>query len=229
MYDAAEIYELVEARRRAMGLTQAQVGLLAFGKEDNTAIQSLKKGSSPAMDRIAEMARVLDLELYLGPPRTTPQLAEIALDGEDFAALPLHAAQASAGPGAVDGDDEIVRHLLFRRTWLRDIGVSPRDARLLHVRGDSMQPVIHHGDMVMIDTSRTVPPVATGRRRKQMYVLRDPDDGIRLKWVERPEDNKLVVWSENIAAYGPEVFRKSELGALGFIGQVVWWGHTVRD
>jgi hypothetical protein len=74
-----------------------------------------------------------------------------------------------------------------------------------------------------------VPPVAAGRRRKHMYVLRDPDDGIRLKWVERPDENKLVVWSENIATYGPEVFRKSELGALGFIGQVVWWGHTVRD
>ena len=71
--------------------------------------------------------------------------------------------------------------------------------------------------------------MASARGRRQMFVLRDPDDGVRLKWVERPADNKIVLYSENAASYRPEVFRKAELGALGFIGQVVWWGHTVRD
>lgn len=60
-----------------------------------------------------------------------------------------------------------------------------------------------------------------------MFVLRDPGGGIRLKWVARPAEDRLVLWSENATCYPPEAVRKSDLASLGFIGQVVWWGHTV--
>jgi hypothetical protein len=52
-----------------LGLSQAQLGKKAFGRLDPSAIQSLKKGSSPSADRLAAIADALGWELYLGPPR----------------------------------------------------------------------------------------------------------------------------------------------------------------
>jgi hypothetical protein len=65
-----DILKLFETRMAALGMTQSQLDAKAFGKPGNTAIQSLKKGFDPAFGRVAAMARVLGLELYLGPPRS---------------------------------------------------------------------------------------------------------------------------------------------------------------
>lgn len=69
MYAPSDLVALIEGRLSELGMTQAQLGLRAFGKADNTAIQSLKKGSSPAIDRLEAMAKALGWELYFGPPR----------------------------------------------------------------------------------------------------------------------------------------------------------------
>jgi hypothetical protein len=69
MRSPEEILALFEARMAELGMSQSQLEARAFGKAGNTAIQNLKKGASPAFDRVADMARVLGLELYLGRPR----------------------------------------------------------------------------------------------------------------------------------------------------------------
>ncbi len=66
MMDASEIYALFEARRKELGLSQAEVGMLAFNKADNAALQNIKKGSSPSIERVSAIARALGLDLYLG-------------------------------------------------------------------------------------------------------------------------------------------------------------------
>ncbi|AWB47835.1 hypothetical protein HYN69_04300 [Gemmobacter aquarius] len=74
-----QIYELLEARRLELGLSQLQVGQLAFGRADSSAIQNLKRGSSPTFDRLQAIASALGLELYLGPKR---------VDGTGFSEVP---------------------------------------------------------------------------------------------------------------------------------------------
>jgi hypothetical protein len=69
MRSPEEILALFESRMAELGMSQSQLEARAFGKAGNTAIQNLKKGASPAFDRVADMARVLGLELYLGRPR----------------------------------------------------------------------------------------------------------------------------------------------------------------
>lgn len=69
MYSPSELLTLIEDRLDELGMTQAQLGLRAFGKSDNSAIQSLRKGSSPAIDRLEAMAAALGWEVYFGPPR----------------------------------------------------------------------------------------------------------------------------------------------------------------
>lgn len=69
--DAAKIYSVFEERRAELGLSQADVGRLAFGKADNAPLQNIKKGSSPSVERVAAIAAALGLELRLGAPTPT--------------------------------------------------------------------------------------------------------------------------------------------------------------
>ena len=226
MYNPVEILALIEARRAELGLSQAEVCMRAFGKADNTAIQSLKKGSSPAIDRVAALATALGLELYLGPVRDTEHGPEAASSNE-FAQIPLHDAGLAAGAGLENHTEEVVDYLAFRRDWLRKTGVAPSNAVLARARGDSMQPCIWDGDMVLIDKSKTEIPVrkpGSARIRSPIFAFLD-DGAARIKRIERPEDGQVMLLSDN-PDYPPQ-FAKIE--TLSIIGKVLWWGHTNRD
>lgn len=128
-----------------------------------------------------------------------------------------------------NGSEEIVERLAFRRDWLSSIGVSASSAALITVRGDSMFPIISDGDLVMIDTSRTVPQLRRPRQIRrgmpEIFVLEIEGD-LRLKWVDRPAPDQLVLHSENTRLFQPEYYRLPD-SALRVIGKVAWWGHAV--
>lgn len=226
MYQPSEILALIEARRAELGLSQAEVCMRAFGKADNTAIQSLKKGSSPAIDRVAALTAALGLELYLGPVRDTAQGPEAA-SSSDFAHIPLHDAGLAAGYGHENHSEEVVDYLAFRRDWLRRIGVAPSNAALARARGDSMQPSIWDGDLVLIDKSKVeIPMRKPGNTRVRSPIFAFLDDGFaRIKRIERPDEAQVMLLSDN--PDHPPQFAKIE--TLSVIGKVLWWGHTNRE
>ncbi|MBN2631593.1 MAG: helix-turn-helix transcriptional regulator [Rhodobacteraceae bacterium] len=117
MYTPPHLLTLIERRMSELGMTQAQLGLRAFGKSDNTAIQSLKKGSSPAIDRLEAMASALGWEVYFGPPRRAPGLAEPEAE-DDFtvarAAKPGFSVLPWLDPGPGKGSAPVA----FLDTWL---------------------------------------------------------------------------------------------------------------
>ncbi|WP_374831111.1 S24 family peptidase [Paenochrobactrum pullorum] len=45
--------------------------------------------------------------------------------------------------------------LSFKESWLRGININPRYARVLIAKGDSMEPTIRDGDVLLVDTSIT--------------------------------------------------------------------------
>lgn len=226
MYEAGEILAIIEARRAELGLSQIDVSLRAFGKADNSAIQSLKKGSSPSIERVAALAGALGLELYLGPIRDTAEAVREATSSE-FAHVPLHAAKLAAGHGIANVAEDVIEYLAFRRDWLRRLGVAPSNAVLARASGDSMLPCVSDGDMVLIDRSKTEVPVRSQtakRGRSPVYAFLD-DGQARIKRIERPDDGQVILLSDN-PEYPPE-FAKIE--NLSIIGKVLWWGHTNRD
>ena len=225
---AQDIYERLENRRKQLGLSQAEVGLRAFGKADNSAFQALRRGSSPSVEKLIELCRALDWEFYFGPPRDPvgePQPP--AADPEEFANIPVHAASLAAGAGAENGAEPIIDYLSFRRDWLRRIGVVPSNAVMARVEGDSMEPTIWAGDMVLIDRAKKEVPVRKGNAKKgrsPVYAILD-DGHARVKRIERPAEDQILLLSDN-PDYSPE-FAKIE--TLSIIGKVMWWGHTNRD
>lgn len=94
-----------------------------------------------------------------------------------------------------------------------------------------MMPCIHHGDMVLIDRSRSEIAVRHRRpndsRPAQIYAILD-EAGARIKRIERPEQGLIMLLSDN-PMYPPEVLTGARAESINVIGKVMWWGHTNKD
>lgn len=194
-------------------------------------IRSTKK-DGPSITRAKLICDALGLDFYFGPPRVTGPIEQIILDGTQYAHIPLHSASLSAGSGTDNGDNTITDHLAFRLDWLRRIGISPTSACLARVERESMAPTIFPGDMVLIDTAHTDPPIRkrgpNDQRRAAIYAFVEAGQA-RIKRIERPESDVLFLVSDN-PDYAPELRTGAQLERLqmSIIGKVVWWGHTAE-
>jgi phage repressor protein C with HTH and peptisase S24 domain len=121
---------------------------------------------------------------------------------------------AAAGDGAHNGDQahQPVK-LRFRKVSLRRKGIDPTHARVIYVKGDSMEPLMSDGDQIMFDASRTA------IRDGELYVIRVDRDEMVKRLHKRPGD-RVVVQSEN-PAFAPYEVGLEDPG-FAVLGQVVW-------
>lgn len=228
------ILETIDEALKRKGLSDAAASKLAVGnyaliKNMRSSRSDEKRYNFHALKRLAE---VLDLECYFGPPRDISGADRPPeADPASFARLPLYDADLAAGVGRLNDHEEIIGSLAFRRDWLRRIGVSPGNAVLARVHGDSMLPSIHEGDLVLIDRSRRDIPVrrrdSRDRRRPPIYALRD-DGKARVKRIERPEEDLIMLISDN-PAFAPDLVKGPDIAMMDIIGKVMWWGHTNKE
>jgi len=226
------ILDAIDEALAQHGLSDAAASKLAVGnyallKNMRAARGEDKRYSFQALSRLAE---VLGLECYFGPVRDAGAQVERA-DPSEFAQIPLHAALVAAGDGVSNGSETVVEYLAFRRDWLRRLGVAAADAKLARVQGDSMQPSLWHGDMILINTKSKEPPVrqrdARDQRRSPIYALIDNGEA-RVKRVERPNPDQVLLSSDN-PDFAPELRQGADAKGITIIGKVLWWGHTNRE
>lgn len=156
---------------------------------------------------------------------------EAAVDatfGPQYIPIPVYDAFLAAGNGHLNDTDAVTSSLAFRKDWLNDMGLSRDSAVITTASGDSMEPTIHNGDMLLIDLDRTSVPArareAGDTRPSGIYAVLD-DGAARVKRVELAAPGTFALLSDN-PAFLVE-FRPSE--SMSIIGRVVWWGHTNRD
>lgn len=215
---------LVEAALKKNGVSGRQASLQIVGHDG--LIRDIRAGRLPGVDKLEALFELLGLEFYFGPLRDHGA-GLVNADPGEFAQIPLHNAALGAGDGRENHAEEVIDHLAFRRDWLRKIGVAASNAVLARADGDSMQPTIWAGDLVLIDRGRTDIPTRkpnTARTRSPIYAVLD-DGRARLKRIERPENGQVILLSDN-PDFPPE-FAKIE--TLSIIGKVLWWGHTNRE
>ncbi|MGD9865500.1 MAG: helix-turn-helix transcriptional regulator [Pseudodonghicola sp.] len=226
------ILDAIDEALKRRGLSDAAASKLAVGNYSLLKNMRAARGDEKrySFQSLAKLADVLGLECYFGPPRDVGPVERVAVEGADYAHVPLHNAMLAAGAGAENGSEEIVDHLAFRRDWLTRIGVSASSARLARVWGDSMQPSLWAGDMILINTSSREPPLrrrdARDQRRSPIYALIDNGEA-RVKRIERPTEDQMLLISDS-PDYAPELRRGSD-EAITIVGKVVWWGHTAKE
>jgi phage repressor protein C with HTH and peptisase S24 domain len=139
---------------------------------------------------------------------------------EGFVLVPRYEVSASAGGGAVIHSEQIVDHLVFKSEWIRNaLGVSVKDLALISVKGDSMEPTLSNGDLILIDIR------INHVEDNAIYVLQFKET-LLVKRVQRKFDGSVVIISDNLL-YASEELRNDAVDRLNVIGRVVWCGRRM--
>ena len=148
----------------------------------------------------------------LGQVVEFPDLRDL---GTDLFALPKLDVHFAAGPGAFADSESIVKDIVFRGDWLRKYGINPKKCSLVEVDGDSMEPTLHDGAMVLLDHQRT------RRLADRVFAVRS-DDLLLIKRLVHDNHDWLLV-SDNEEEYEPVRWPSEAV----VIGQVMWTGRTL--
>lgn len=211
------IYRALEERRIELGLSQAELGVRAFGKQDNSAMQGIRRGASPSVQKLEALAEALGLELYFGPRRPDAKVEKTHHLLSDYVLVDRFDLALSAGPGQNGENAERLSPVAYRREWLSRRGLSPAKCVVLSVDGDSMAPTLEDGALVMIDRRRTK------IRNLDVYGFVDVSGDARIKRLEILAD-ELLLRSDN-PAHPTEVRRGDDANRIKIIGRVVWSAH----
>jgi len=177
------------------------------------------------LEAIADTLKV-DVHSLIGrEPRAKP-LDLVAMDhfdalgkiAPDKIAIPVYEnVEVSAGAGTINDDEYPTDMLWLEKGWLQQIvHITPDDMVVVKVRGDSMEPTLSPGDMILIDLQ----PVDQARMTDGIYVINR--DGLthvkRLQMVA----NGIKIISDNMDLYEPEIVNDD----MTVIGRVVfaWCG-----
>lgn len=159
------------------------------------------------------------------PPESAPQAAAEHMVREpspEYALVPLYDVRAAAGHGAVVEEEQIIDSLAFKRQWIQqELHASPGDLYLIYVDGESMEPTLRPGDVILVDrrSAQAVP-------RDGIYVLR-MDGSLLVKRLQRLPGRQVKVTSDN-PAYEPFNLSLETPGEdLAIVGRVVWTGRRM--
>lgn len=148
------------------------------------------------------------------------QASGATLSDVDLMFVPMGEARVSAGTGSFQTEVGSERLYAFRADWLNRKG-QPSQMVLMRVSGDSMEPEIRHGDVVLIDQSQCEPKPGT------MFAVR-VGELIYLKVVDSMPEG-LVLKSIN-SAYEPiKVDLRGDLAeGVKILGKVIWWCREAK-
>ena len=136
------------------------------------------------------------------------------IEREDFVILPKRPEAAAAGSESPP-QPHVAEFIAFRRDWVRTtLGIEPDQLLVEIALGESMQPGIQDGDLLLVDT--------TDNRFKSFGVYVVEISGERLvKRVQPKLDGSLSLISDN-HAYEVERIPPEKAGTVHIVGRVLW-------
>lgn len=181
----------------------------AMHDADRVTVEPARAGTLRAGDPIARV---------VAKPSEAGDVIECA-DCE-LVMVPMVEARLSAGTGSFETGGDIERRYAFRTDFLLRKG-APSSMVLMRVDGDSMDPYVLNGDVVLIDQSQREP------RAGKVYAV-GVEDVVYLKRVNAVP-GKIILSSYN-PDYPPiEVDARGDLSnGIRIIGRAVWVGRELN-
>lgn len=218
--DAVSPDRLTDRIREILGEESMRSFALRAGVKPST-LQGVVHGGNPTADTlvaIANAARVSIDWLLLGRGPRDPSAK--APSNTDYVGIPRYDVQLSAGGGAFTERAELLDYIPFTARFLRrKLGRSRVDGLVMvEAAGDSMEPTISDGDLVMVDTS--IRSVGDG-----LYAL-VYDDALLVKRLQMHFD-ALEIVSDNSEVYRTVTLPKVRLPEIQIVGRVRWIARVV--
>ena len=195
-------------------------------------VRNLLGGGNPSLENLVKISRATNtliewLATGEGPMRAS-EADQFASDDHEYAHIPLYDVRAAAGHGAIVDSEQVVDSLCFKKEWIHnELHANPNDLYLIYVSGESIEPTLRPGDVILVDRRDTTV------RRDGIYVL-TMDNTLLVKRLQSLPGGKVRVMSDN-PAYAPFDMDKGLLDAefqddaegAGVIGRVVWTGRRM--
>ncbi|MDD3815670.1 MAG: LexA family transcriptional regulator [Desulfocapsaceae bacterium] len=136
-----------------------------------------------------------------------------------FISIPKFAARLSGDHGSFQDIDLIESNMMFHKNFLMKHG-NPDQMALFEVIGNSMNPFLYNGDVVLVNLSKNnFTDIIDGKA----YAFRD-DQTVKVKRLSF-QGAKLIATSENSLLYPPYTVDTEN---FSLIGEVLWVGHEVN-
>lgn len=214
----------LRARCQQLGLTAGQVAETAG--VNRSFVYDIQRGTSknPNTDKLKLVARVLKVQhnwLLHGLGEVEGETPVVPDPADGFAPIPYVAVRPSMGGGmVVDEEPAHGEPFHFHRGWIaQELRSEPRALRIMHVEGDSMEPTLMNGDIVLIDTERRM-PTPPG-----VFVLHDGMGLVakRLEHIPNSDPPLIRIISDNPAYSAYE--RTSD--EVNIVGRIRWFGRSI--
>lgn len=200
--EAARLKTLWESRPGPLKLSQVEFGE-RYEIGNQSAVGQFLRGELP-LSRNAARGFVVGLNeaghhvtLSDISPRLQAEVDRLALVSppaeEEFVPVKRIGVSLSAGHGAEPATEDVVGHLQFTRDFLRDCGVSPGSARVVDVKGPSMEPTIRSGAVLLVSLNNKEPV------DNAIFAMVRPVEGLIVKrlvhtsggWVARSDNREF--------------------------------------
>ncbi|ELY22293.1 XRE family transcriptional regulator [Vreelandella titanicae] len=228
-----EFKDRLKKARKLAGLNQAELAK-RIGVQQ-TSISDLERGKSKSTSFSTQIAHELGVSaLWLatgkgemvGAVSGRPASQAVALppSSNDYALIPQLSARGENGHGYLNDHVEVKGDLAFKREWLAKIGAKPESLSVIYADGDSMEPYIVSGDVVLIDHGCTTP------MNGKVFAIRRPDNSISIKRLIQHVSGEWVLSSDNPnkALYRDELIDSASVCQVPIIGKVVWRGGAMN-
>lgn len=219
-----------ERLEMAIGNTSVRAFANAIDISEGALRKYLKGLSLPQIDKALLMAKQANVSLtwlLAGEeelPNThndseTATAVAISEFNEEFILIPGYHVAVSTGHGKLCPDEQIKRHLAFRRKWLKFRGFVADGLAVVFASGDSMEPTIHTNNTLLVNTADT--KLTDG----SIFVLRFGEE-LYAKRLQKRFDGDILLISDN-KEYEDQIVKADEIDKLHIIGKVVWIGKDL--
>ncbi len=196
----------------------------ACGVAKSTFQRWVEGKSDPSFEGLSRLADATGISLdWLAKGVGESGLSEASvptLVDDSFVRIPRYNVEASAGPGAFSDSEHVVDYMAFREDFVRrTLRADPANLVLITAVGDSMEPAIRAGDLLLID--RGVDRI----QDDAIYVLVKRGE-IVVKRVQQFFDGAVAVKSDN-PAYVEETLGPGEADQVIVAGRVRWIGRLI--
>lgn len=194
----------------------------------------LKGAAEPSRDRLVALAEAAGISVaWLAQGEgNEPDLASLAararsahttdlpgLNLSQFLVLPPKPEAAAAGSG-YQRAEALTDFIGFRHDWLRlTFGRRPDEIILEIAVGESMEPNIRNGDLLLVDSADQT------FRNFGIYVIEVRGERL-VKRVQRKFDGSLILISDN-KVYQPESIPAELAKEVQVVGRVIWRGGQI--
>lgn len=200
----------------AIGATAAKVQALEGGRQrvDHLTLEALSRNLGVDANWL-----LLGKDNHHSAPQNGQELSPksgntVSQCETDFIPIPRFDVEAAAGTGANVSGEQQNGAYAFSRSWLTRRGLDARQLAVISVRGDSMEPKLRSGDLILIDQAQSAPSDG------DTYVIRIGDELV-VKQLQLIASGRIALLSAN-ASYPPRELTITDMpDDTAIIGRVV--------